>query len=125
MVNPVIFRRVGILLCFVYCFSALAGFFAEDILCFLGQPADIAKTSARFAQVQLMGLRFSWLANSMNTCLSCTKRTLPGFLMSTSSSMTQLVLGILLIHPKLLGRSKGPCDVFDPWVRWERGQVGI
>ena len=22
-------------------------------------------------------------------------------------------------------RSKGPCDVFDPWVRWERGQVGI
>ena len=24
-----------------------------------------------------------------------------------------------------LGRSKGPCDVFDPWVRWERGQVGI
>ena len=23
------------------------------------------------------------------------------------------------------GRSKGPCDVFDPWVRWERGQVGI
>ena len=21
--------------------------------------------------------------------------------------------------------SKGPCDVFDPWVRWERGQVGI
>ena len=25
----------------------------------------------------------------------------------------------------LLNRSKGPCDVFDPWVRWERGQVGI
>ena len=24
-----------------------------------------------------------------------------------------------------IGRSKGPCDVFDPWVRWERGQVGI
>ena len=22
-------------------------------------------------------------------------------------------------------RSKGPCDVFAPWVRWERGQVGI
>ena len=22
-------------------------------------------------------------------------------------------------------RSKGPCDVFDPWVRLERGQVGI
>ena len=22
-------------------------------------------------------------------------------------------------------RSKGPCDVFGPWVRWERGQVGI
>ena len=24
-----------------------------------------------------------------------------------------------------LHRSKGPCDVFDPWMRWERGQVGI
>ena len=22
-------------------------------------------------------------------------------------------------------RSRGPCDIFDPWVRWERGQVGI
>ena len=22
-------------------------------------------------------------------------------------------------------RSKGPCDVFYPWVRWERGQIGI
>ena len=25
----------------------------------------------------------------------------------------------------VLYRSKGPCDVFDPWVRWERDQVGI
>ena len=24
-----------------------------------------------------------------------------------------------------LSRSQGPCDVFDPWVRWERGRVGI
>ena len=24
-----------------------------------------------------------------------------------------------------IGRSKGPCDAFHPWVRWERGQVGI
>ena len=29
------------------------------------------------------------------------------------------------IHPRWENRSKGPCDVFDPWVRWERGQVGI
>ena len=21
--------------------------------------------------------------------------------------------------------ARAPCDVFDPWVRWERGQVGI
>ena len=21
--------------------------------------------------------------------------------------------------------TRAPCDVFDPWVRWERGQVGI
>ena len=21
--------------------------------------------------------------------------------------------------------ARDPCDVFDPWVRWERGQVGI
>ena len=24
----------------------------------------------------------------------------------------------------IVGRSKGPCDVFDPWVRWESGQLG-
>ena len=28
-------------------------------------------------------------------------------------------------HDYHTNRSKGPCDVFDPWVRWERGQVGI
>ena len=27
--------------------------------------------------------------------------------------------------PWWVNRSKGPCDVFDPWVCWERGQVGI
>ena len=30
------------------------------------------------------------------------------------------VISVILVH-----RSKGPCDVSDPWVRWERGQVGI
>ena len=28
-------------------------------------------------------------------------------------------------HHRWINRSKGPGDVFDPWVRWERGQVGI
>ena len=30
-----------------------------------------------------------------------------------------------ITHCCWLYRSKGPCDVFGPWVRWERGQVGI
>ena len=30
-----------------------------------------------------------------------------------------------LASPYLGCRSKGPCDAFDPWVRWEKGQVGI
>ena len=31
-----------------------------------------------------------------------------------------------IVHgPEVVSRSKGPCDLFDPWVRWERGQVGI
>ena len=36
-------------------------------------------------------------------------------------------LGVLSVHFSVvtLDRSKGPCDVFDPWVRGERGQVGI
>ena len=33
--------------------------------------------------------------------------------------------GGLTARRKIEDRSKGPCDVFDPWVRWERGQVGI
>ena len=32
---------------------------------------------------------------------------------------------LAMILMESLSRSKGPCDVFDPWVRWERGQVGI
>ena len=30
-----------------------------------------------------------------------------------------------LVYNIMLYRSKGPCDVLDPGVRWERGQVGI
>ena len=25
----------------------------------------------------------------------------------------------------MLVAARAPCDVFNPWVRWERGQVGI
>ena len=32
---------------------------------------------------------------------------------------------ITIIFFFIFGRSEGPCDVFDLWVRWERGQVGI
>ena len=48
----------------------------------------------------------------------------PYFTLITSFNLGSLFL--VLVHQSMvLGRSKGPCDVFDPWVRWERGQVGL
>ena len=31
----------------------------------------------------------------------------------------------MLSSSLLLIAARAPCDVFDPWVHWERGQVGI
>ena len=30
---------------------------------------------------------------------------------------------VRILKPFIAARA--PCDVFDPWVRWERGQFGI
>ena len=34
-------------------------------------------------------------------------------------------LNLKVILRRKQHRSKGPGDVLDPWLRWERGQVGI
>ena len=56
-------------------------------------------------------------------------RALPG--VDACEKLWQVDIGdgqsVYLNHTAPMKKShcKGPCDVFDPWVRWERGQVGI
>ena len=35
------------------------------------------------------------------------------------------LLQLLLVPSPVQVAARAPCDVFDPWVRWERGQAGI
>ncbi|CAK9098112.1 unnamed protein product [Durusdinium trenchii] len=114
--NPVYVRRALVLLC-ICCLSCLAkknigdgGFvfaFTSAVLCeplllALGQPADVAYTSAHYAQVQLLGVPFYWLANAATVALNSAKYTMPSLIMNLISSPMQVLLCFVFMHPRLL-----------------------
>lgn len=86
----------------VFVFSAAAAVFCEPALELAGQPSDVARASARFAQVQLIGVPFFWAWTAMKSALDSTKRTFPGLLSSIVSSVAQILFCLLLTHPKML-----------------------
>uniref|UniRef100_A0A7S4PRX7 Multidrug and toxin extrusion protein n=2 Tax=Alexandrium monilatum TaxID=311494 RepID=A0A7S4PRX7_9DINO len=115
--NGVFLRRAWVLLLCVFLFALCSATFAESILSTLGQPLDVAHTSARFAQVHLIGVPFYWATSSMTIALNSTKRTSPGLVTRIVSSCAQLLFCWLLTDPRMpfrigylgvaLGRSLG------------------
>eukprot|EP00930_Biecheleria_cincta_P057961 TRINITY_DN43826_c0_g1_i1.p1 TRINITY_DN43826_c0_g1~~TRINITY_DN43826_c0_g1_i1.p1 ORF type:complete len:530 (-),score=57.45 TRINITY_DN43826_c0_g1_i1:155-1666(-) len=115
--NPIFLRRAALLLVVVFVFAVVAAYICEPVLTALKQPADVALCSARYAQVQLLGVPFYWAWNCLQTCLDSCKRPAAGFITSMISSGSQLLLCVLFTHPQAgfrmgylgvaLGRSLG------------------
>eukprot|EP00928_Gymnodinium_smaydae_P040512 TRINITY_DN27466_c0_g2_i1.p1 TRINITY_DN27466_c0_g2~~TRINITY_DN27466_c0_g2_i1.p1 ORF type:complete len:499 (-),score=55.95 TRINITY_DN27466_c0_g2_i1:44-1540(-) len=100
--NAVFTRRCATVLGVLCCFSVLCSLFAEPFLLVTGQPADVARTSARFAQVQMLGVPGFWGWMAVNTTYNSMRKTWPGLLSSCISSLSQVILAVLFTHPKLL-----------------------
>eukprot|EP00439_Symbiodinium_sp_Y106_P004601 s3313_g1.t1 len=86
--NPIYIRRALILLFMCFTFAFLAAAFCEPLLNALGQPPEVAHTSARYAQVQLIGVPFWWVSNACHLTLSAAKITFPGNLVSAPMQVT-------------------------------------
>jgi len=99
--NPIFNRRAVLLLSGCFAFAFTAAVLGQPLLTALGQPPAVALTSARYAQVQLIGVPFWWLTNVCNTSLNSTKRTRPGLVTSIISSFSQLVYCVILMHPQI------------------------
>lgn len=100
--NPVYVRRALVLLCICFVFAFTSAVLCEPLLLALGQPADVAYTSAHYAQVQLLGVPFYWLANAATVALNSAKYTMPSLIMNLISSPMQVLLCFVFMHPRLL-----------------------
>ena len=98
-VNGLLLRRCWFLLGIAFVFSAAAAFACERVLQALGQPAAVAVSSARYAQVQLIGVPFFWLANALQTVCDSLQDTRPGLVSNTVSAGAQVLLCVLTVHP--------------------------
>jgi len=101
--NPVYVRRAFIVLMFAFGFSLAAALVCEHVLLAMSQPAAVALTSARFAQVQLTGLPFWWATGAAKMALDAIKCPSAGLFAYGLSSVVQLVLAVVFIHPRICG----------------------
>ena len=101
-VNGLLLRRCCFILCIAFVFSAAAAFTCERALRALGQPAAVAASSARYAQVQLIGVPFFWLANALQTVCDSLQDTRPGLVSNALSAVAQVGLCVVAMHPDLL-----------------------
>ncbi|CAE8713408.1 unnamed protein product [Polarella glacialis] len=100
--NGLYFRRSLVLLSGIFCVALAAAVFCEPVLLALGQPASVARTSMYWSCVQLVGVPFYWVSGAMRMALNCAKLTHPGLLMNIVSSVAQVLLTILFMHPQLM-----------------------
>ena len=75
----------------------------EDILVALSQPARVARCSALYAQVQLIGVPFFWAAQAVQmVCDNGLQDTRPGLYANLISAVFQLGSCVVCVHPALL-----------------------
>jgi len=98
--NPVLVRRCMLLLLGCLAVALIFNVLCEPLLTAVGQPPAVARTSGRFAVLQLTGVPFYWLSSMINITLNSTKRTAPGLVMNFMSSIAQVSSAFVLIHPK-------------------------
>uniref|UniRef100_A0A061R7J8 Protein DETOXIFICATION n=1 Tax=Tetraselmis sp. GSL018 TaxID=582737 RepID=A0A061R7J8_9CHLO len=100
--NAVHLRRCSITLVFAFLLTTVLTVFAKQLLLLLGQPPEVAETSAYFAQVQLIGLPAVWIATAIQTVLDGIHRTRPGFYGCVVATAAQILACWVFLHPALL-----------------------
>uniref|UniRef100_A0A7S0IRK3 Protein DETOXIFICATION n=1 Tax=Calcidiscus leptoporus TaxID=127549 RepID=A0A7S0IRK3_9EUKA len=101
--NGLHLRRCCVLLGGMLIFSAFAAAFCQPVLTALGQPGDVAAASARYAQLQALGVPFYWLANALATSCDSVQCTRPGLYANACGAVVQLGLSALMVHPRGFG----------------------
>ena len=76
--NPINLRRCGAALSVALIFTVVVAVFAERILGGVGLGHDVARASARFAQVQTIGVPFLWVGAALQTVCDGLQQTKPG-----------------------------------------------
>jgi len=93
--------RAMFLLTIIFSFPLLAALCSEHVFLATGMPPDVARCSAIFVKVQLLGLPFYWVSSAARVALNSVKRTSPGLWTQTISAVVQIILSIIFIHPDM------------------------
>jgi MATE family multidrug resistance protein len=101
--NAVYLRQCASILAVVLVYTSVATAFGEPVLLAMNQPSDVAAASARFAQVQLVGVPFFWAAQCLQTVCDGMQDTKPGLYSNLAASGVQILLCFAFVHPRLLG----------------------
>jgi len=102
LVNGLHLRRCMVLLVFAFAYSSAAAVLCERLLLAFAQPADVALCSARYAQVQLIGVPFFWVTQALQTvCDGGLQDTRPGMYAGLISTAAQVGLCAVFVHPAL------------------------
>ena len=101
-VNGLYLRRCAVVLVFAFAYSAAAALLCERVLVAISQPAGVARCSARYAQVQLIGVPFFWASQAVQTVCDGLQDTRPGMYAGLVSAAVQVVLCAVAVHPAVL-----------------------
>eukprot|EP00316_Scyphosphaera_apsteinii_P008630 CAMPEP_0119331436 /NCGR_PEP_ID=MMETSP1333-20130426/80617_1 /TAXON_ID=418940 /ORGANISM="Scyphosphaera apsteinii, Strain RCC1455" /LENGTH=445 /DNA_ID=CAMNT_0007341041 /DNA_START=303 /DNA_END=1640 /DNA_ORIENTATION=- len=100
--NPVLLRRSWVVLTFAFAFTLSAAIFCEPIMRRIGQPADVSRTTSRFAQVHTVGIPFLWLVNGLEKCCDGIHQTRPSLYAQLAAAAFQVAFCVVALHPQLL-----------------------
>jgi len=100
-VSALYVRRAGFLLMLLFSIPLAAALFSESVFLAMRMPAEVARCSAVFVKTQLLGLPFYWASSAARQALNAAKRTSPGFKCHITSAIAQIVVSIVLMHPRL------------------------
>jgi MATE family multidrug resistance protein len=95
--NGIHLRRCLVALCVAMIGLVAVAVFAEPILLGVGQPAAVALASARFCQVQALGVPFFWVASALATVCDSVQQTKPGMYSQVVASIVQLAVTAVLV----------------------------
>ena len=101
--NGIYLWRCMVVLTVAFGYSVSAAFLCERILLALSQPAAVARSSALYAQVQLVGVPFFWVAQAVQTvCDGGLQDTRPGLYAGCIAAAAQVAMCVAFVHPDLL-----------------------